>query len=843
MSGRSAYVRKEKTKVKDSRDSGDGHSDRHRDGTGVSISDFPMPMHGRPYDTEYPQSNNENSTIKSVGSDDHGLYARVRKPHVPVIEVSGIEKSSFRSVMDKKSESFRKGLSKTFGKKKKAGDLEVRPNTSTAFRSDSHELDSGDYVPPAAITQARQHETTATEGDFARPGPPQTKLPPLPPGPPLKQWLGHGRPAQPWNKLRKDVELWDSQGDTYIFLGLPNRTSARREPSFQLSSHAIESTGSPYLISLLQEGAITDGNTFGLPPSPIDSPGMRAIQPARQGYQNTPPTSDEGNSPYGNYDGQISYEICFPLPLNMSQTEALRYNVTTRNIFAMLHEASLVGLNLYQALNDLVERLDSYMRGNDYMGNVIDYVMAKGFDDVRENPSNAAAYLAWCESHLVRYEEGWREAFVHCTGMYNRLEATPEYKLVSHITKALLERKSLEVSVRVQNCEDRLKEFDFLDQWPILQANSPSRAAFQRLQKFLLQHYRGSYETWPPAIPHGHEQWLHRNLAKKLQADFGALYDYFVNRDILWDGSEERSGRKWYLVNPGDASFQADTEDLPFTDMLIAFDNTHKYPHIPHPYPLVPDTFPQRSESKENLLKSKKSTAKPQEDKMAERKAALAYTESTNIYLLGSDFVHNDLVEAFIKFEKGDRAGDNDPFAARRGRWVLIYFILQTLASVSVDTPEIRYSQDVSYHISPKLRGTPPWKGANQNVQEASHNLSHCWTIRSTWAQNENPPAIMASARRNHQISIRSAAPSVTSSEAESSLRSPTMSTASTVGKPRRSHRREHHHTNNNEHQPAQHSTYASHGKGDEWPIKEEGYDLTRPQKEFIIKDFDDYQF
>ena len=226
---------------------------------------------------------------------------------------------------------------------------------------------------------------------------------------------------------------------------------------------------------------------------------------------------------------------------------------------------------------------------------------------------------------------------------------------------------------------------------------------------------------------------------------------------------------------------------------------------------------------------------------MAERKAALAYTESTNIYLLGSDFIHNDLVEAFIKFEKSDRAADNDPAGARRGRWVLIYFVLQTLASISVDTPSVRYSQNVSYHISPKLRGTPPWKGANQHVEEASHVGSHCWTIRSTWAQNDIPPALFGSARRNpqHQISIRSAAPSVASSDAEGSLRSPTMSTASTVGKTRRSHRKDHH---NNEYQLAQRTNYGLHDNFDTWPmpaepIKEE-FGLPRPQQ-LEIKDFD----
>ena len=573
-----------------------------------------------------------------------------------------------------------------------------------------------------------------------------------------------------------------------------------------------------------------------MPPSPVSSPDMRSVQPARQGNQHTPPQS-EGTSGYDVYDGQISYEIFFPSPINLSQTETLRHNATTRNVFALLYQASIVGLNLYQALTDLQDRLQKYMPEEfDATNVIIEYMNAKGFDDVRENPSMAVALLAYSETQGALWDEGWREAFVHCAGMYNRLEGTAEYKYITPITKALLERASLEVSVRVQSCEDRLSDFDFLDMWPQLQSNSPSRAAFQRLQKFFVQYYRGSYESWPPAAPHGYDQWLHRNLAQKLQADFGALYDYFVNRDIVWDGSEERSGRKWNLVHPGDASFQADTTDLPFTDIVVAFDNLHKYPHIPHPYPLVPDSFPQRSDSKENLLKMKKN-AKPQEDKMAERKAALAYTESTNIYLLGSDFVSNDLVEAFVKFEKGDRAGDADPYAARRGRWILIYFVLQTLASVSVDTPHMRYCNEVSYHINCRLRGTPPWNKGNQNFEEASHVGSHCWTVRSTWHQQEAPQVPMA--RRHPQLSLRSGIPSSASSDTGGSVRSPTMTstTASTMGsKTRRSHRKDNHEAGlYNSHTPVGNNV-------DEWPIKEETY-TRKPQKEFLIKDFDEYEF
>jgi hypothetical protein len=829
MSGRSAYVRKEKTKVKDG---GSGHESNSERGT--SISDFPMPMHTRAFEAEHAYRHNiEISTIKSSGSDDLA-YARVRKPHLPVLDVSGIEKSSFRSMMDKKSESVRKGLVKTFGKKKKRGDSDGRPPTSATIRPESHELDSGDYIPPASVFKARQQQVN--EPEFSRPGPPQTKLPAIPQGPQLKRWVGAGRPPQPWNKLRKDPELWDPNGDTLIFFGHETHQSSRPPPSFRLSSHILEATESRFLITLLREGSTDEGNAFGMPPSPISSPGMRSIQPARQGgHHHTPPISESSTNGYDAYDGQISYEIYFPAPINQSKIDTLRHQVTTRNVFALLSQASLVGLNLYQALFDLHERLEVYMPPEtDAAGMIIDYIVTKGLDDVRENPAMATAILAWSESPAVRWEEGWREAYVHCAGMYNRLDTTPDYRYVTPITRALLERASLEVHVRVQSCEDRLSDFDFLDMWPPLQPGNPlSRTAFERLRKFLLQHYRDSYASWPPSAPHGHEQWLTRNLAQKLQKDFSALYDFFVNREISWDCSEERSGRKWNLVNAGDKSFQADTVDLPFTDIVIAFDNLHKYPHIPHPYPLVPDLLPQRSDSKENLVKTKK-LVKPQEDKMAERKAALAYTESTNIYLLGSDFVNNDLVDAFVKFEKGDRAGDADPYAARRGRWVLIYGILQTLASVSVDTPNIRYFDDVSYHLNPRLRGTPPWKGANQNVQEASHIGSHCWTIRTTWQQHEPPPVIMG--RRKPQLSIRSAAASVTSSDAESSVRSPTVANMST--KSRRSHRKDQ--------EVGQYTGYAPGvDKVDEWPIKEERLDFAHrgQTKEFIIKDFDDYNF
>src|ERR1700722_6514510 len=102
MSGRSAYVRKQVQKTK-TKDGDDRHS--HEDGRrhpDPLLESFPMPV-GRQNDYNYDPSRKETKSVRSTSSDDMA-YARVRKPPVPVIDVSGIEKSSFRELMDKKSE-------------------------------------------------------------------------------------------------------------------------------------------------------------------------------------------------------------------------------------------------------------------------------------------------------------------------------------------------------------------------------------------------------------------------------------------------------------------------------------------------------------------------------------------------------------------------------------------------------------------------------------------------------------------------------------------------------------------------------------------------------------------
>ena len=782
------------------------------------------PQYGHPYSPPMQQQQQQQQQLhhhhhpQQFGHDEY-TYGLPRRPTLQTEDVSGIEKSGLRNILDKRSDEVRKGIAKTFAfsKKKDKDDARRysldRPESATTVKPNfyPYDQDAGydNFSPPLpgqhqdfSPTSPRQYPFEQLQSPHRLPGqqqqrhgpdqpwqqhqqqqqqqqvpidawetasslgpPPTAKLPPLPPSAtsnmPIKRWIGSGRPVARWNKLRKDPELWDPNGDVLIFLGHRGQTP-RPPPSFRLSSHIIEATESRYLITLLREGS--NEEDMQMPPSPAGGrpagfPDMRAggyggAQGPQlgsgfgRGGQPTPPVSEDAS--LGEADGQISYEMYFPTPANLTKLEHLRHQLTTRNVFALLYHASLVGLSLFQALSDLQARLDSYMPPeSDIVGQIINYLSARGIDDVRSEPGSAVSLLAWAESPNVRWEEGWREFLVHCAGMHRDVEKSAEFRHTTPITRALLERAWLETQLRVQAAEERLMSFTYNDMWL---GEEPKRgdvrsaaAAAQRLQKMLVGYYTRVYGSWPPSSrqkpkkasspnssdgDEGDDLWLTRTVAMHLQRDFGALYDYLVNRDIVWDGSEARSGRKWELVSEGgNRAFEADTPDVPMTDILVTFDNKQRFPHIPHPFPLVPDSMaPGASRGA-----------------AVERRVHLAYRESTNIYDLGSDFTHSDLLEALAKFEKSDHPGEVDPAVARRGRWVLLYGVLQTLASVAVDAPNMRYKDGVAYHLGPRLRGTriPPWsgRGGDKGMGEDSHEVSHCWVVPATWSSGNGPSA------------------------------------------------------------------------------------------------------
>ncbi|KAH7140120.1 hypothetical protein B0J13DRAFT_61496 [Dactylonectria estremocensis] len=839
MSGRSAIARKKKTELRPRNGSSHGRPASATSSNQDDIPDFPLPpmptgamgptspqyvnfqgpMVAQMMDPRYAAQGWGNNMAMHGGAgqpmvmmpdprymvqpgppvDSRVYSSRGRVPPMKADEVSNIEKSGLRSMLDKRSDDVRKGLAKTFAFRKKDREDEVpgarrgsveRPPSAATVRPGTvmgHDDDQSydKYLLPIQTAQPPmpyqyQHQPLPSPPSPQNPWdtnpigpPPTTKLPPIPqpttpttPTPTIRRWVGAGRPVARWNKLRKDPELWDPNGDVLIFLSRRGQ-SPRQPPSLRLSSHIIEATESRLLVTMLREGS-TEEDIY-LPPSP--APYGSHLGLGRDGPL-TPPISEEA-SLRDELEGQISYEMYFPPPTNLNRADQLRHQITTRNVFAVLYHASLVGMSLYQALCDLHTRLDNYMPpDNDNVAQIVKYLSVRGIDDVRSDPATAVSLLAWAESPDVRWEDGWRESFVHCAGMDGELERCPDFKHTTPIARALLERATLETQLRVQAAEERLSDFSYGDMWAAAgaAANGPARGAADRLQEMLQSHYTKTYGSWPPAPlasprPNSsresdgdaaEESWLNRTVAMTLQRDFGALYDYLVDRDIVWDVSEARSGRKWMMASEsGNMAFDADAPDAPMTDMLIEFDNKLRFPHIPHPHPLIPESIPPSAvaASREGggLFKYGKRPEPAGAGSRAgamERRVQLAYTESTNIYALGSDFVQSDLVDAFVRFEKGDRVGEVDPAAARRGRWVLLYGVLQTLASVSVDDARVRYSEGVAYHLGPRLKGTriPPWKrggrqrsGSGSNgMGSAAHERSHCWTAPQTWGSSSS---------------------------------------------------------------------------------------------------------
>ncbi|KAI1319646.1 hypothetical protein F5Y16DRAFT_96067 [Xylariaceae sp. FL0255] len=794
MSGRSAYVRKKITEPNTSDNATQPARRRAQSsGNGLSGDNGSLKDHMLPQGTGYGTTNarflkfsglsqeNESNDRDNAGSDKSGsdeggrrgsfpqhqgpmpdyAYARARRPVLRTEDVSGIERSDFRSTVDKTSDGIRKGITKAFTlglKKKKTADLpDERAPPAATIRP---QYDYDDFA-MSEVSTPSQKTPPVRDGDGQKCTlpPPSAKLPPLPTtstAPPMKRWLGSQRPVQKWNKLRKDPELWDPNGDVLIYFGRKDQPR-RPNPSFRLSSHIIEATESRFLINMLGEGSTEDvyGNPISLATSFVGLPPLKR----NGGYsQATPLVSDD--TALAEADGQISYEMYFPTPVTLNKHDAHLHAITTRNVFALLYHASLVGLSLFQALSNLLDRLDSYMEPNsDNVGLILNYLCARGIDDARNDAETAVSMLAWSELPEVRWEEGWREAFLHCAGMYSQLEACTDFKQLTPVTRALLERACLEKQLRVQAAEERLAAFTFEDMWLAESSNTTnsSKGAAERLQQFLVSQYAQTYGSWPPAengasSTDGEDMWLTRTVAQTLQKDFGVLYDYLVNRDIIWDESETRSSRKWIMVSEsGDKSFNADTTDLLLTDMLIEYDNRMRFPHIPHPYPLIPDSIPpsgQSTPTTEGRDKAKKDAkSKPQaNDRNLEQRVHLAYTEATNVYALGTAFAQSDLVEKFTRFEKSDHIGLVDPFCARRGRWVVIYAVLQTLASVSVDAPGVRYKEGVAYHLSPRLKGAriPPWKGVQSPMAEATHELSHCWLASRSWGSSTSASSVLA---------------------------------------------------------------------------------------------------
>ncbi|KAF5022550.1 hypothetical protein F66182_5383 [Fusarium sp. NRRL 66182] len=698
---------------------------------------------------------------QSPSQTDDWVHSRSRTYTLPD-ELSTIEKSGLRTMIDKRSDDVRKSIARTFTFRKKEREEEPTRQGSISIRIQSseetpqpgiispdqdrgREAQSVAQIGPAlaatASSTASQHPASPlpspqTAWSIPPVGPPPTaKLPPIPQTAPaatpqIKCWVGGGRPVAKWNKLRKDPELWDPSGDVLIYLG----RKGQHLPTLRLSSKIIEATKSRYLMTLLHDGSLGD-----YLPSPPSSTGESYGMKPGHGFQDvplTPPASQRTS--IGDMEGQVLYEIHLPPPQNIKSLDQLRHQITTRNFFAVLCDASLVGLSLHEALSDLHVRLDSYMPpNNDNVSQLVHYIFNRGLQDVRDSPSTAASLLAWADGPDVRWEAGWRECFTHCAGMYDGAQKYNDFQHITPVTRRLLQKASLEMQGRVQAAQMRLAGFNYQDVWMLARESSPQREAADMLREMLLEHFEDIYGSWPPSPlvqsssrsgwstgATESDTWLTRTLVMRLQKDFGALYDHLVDRDIVWDTTEAQPGRKLTMVSKTrNKAFDADAAGVQMAEMLLAFDSKYGFPPIPHPYPLLPGLGKDKMKETPSSLK---------------RTLHRAHARTIDVDRLGNEFATNKLVEAFERF---DKAQEMDQAMARQSHWVLLYGIMQSLASLSVDDERVQYSDQVEYHLSPRLERTraPPWKREMGGCMgTGAHERSYCWAAEAKWEAAEN---------------------------------------------------------------------------------------------------------
>ena len=246
--------------------------------------------------------------------------------------------------------------------------------------------------------------------------------------------------------------------------------------------------------------------------------------------------------------------------------------------------------------------------------------------------------------------------------MYEQVNNVQESADISLPTKAHLDRAHLELQVRVQEAEGSLSTFYFDDAHYAQEDMSPTvRWASDRFRKFLKQYYEKQYQSWP--IRRGrHGLWLDRIVINRLHEDFGALYEYIVDRQVRWNDSDESEDRKkkTLLKSLNSLNFGLDGEDVRMLGVFRNIDCRLNGSHIPHPYPLLPTSVPAPPPMKTSVFRGKK------KDKIRESRIAHAYAEASNAFQLSREYVKNGLVEAFIQFERMDQPGEVDPREARR---------------------------------------------------------------------------------------------------------------------------------------------------------------------------------
>lgn len=151
------------------------------------------------------------------------------------------------------------------------------------------------------------------------------------------------------------------------------------------------------------------------------------------------PYSDAGSTEesYFGASPPKNYHLYIPPPATVEREEAFLYHTATRNFFAWIFRKSLVGNNLGGALVGLFNSMNQFRSaGEDNVQAIMDYMDEEGYADMRNHPDHALALLFFAEQ--FHFRDLWIDAFAHCTGMNEKLIASPGFEVSQYVCRSSL---------------------------------------------------------------------------------------------------------------------------------------------------------------------------------------------------------------------------------------------------------------------------------------------------------------------------------------------------------------------------------------------------------------------
>lgn len=591
-------------------------------------------------------------------------------------------------------------------------------------------------------------------------------------------------------------ELWDDQGDTFVYL-FPQNTG--KAPSFKVDSSIF--AASPSLTYLAQgSDPSTQARIRSVQAPQINIPDQVSQEP----YSNAGQAEEDddlnsmGTRGYnGDYlveDTPQELHLYLPVPFDgdVSQGSAALLDedvdmlILFRNLFAFLIGQSLIStprfptvFSIFMEIAGLLGRfefsnLDGSSFGETATTSFGCYCDELRLIDVRKSREKTIEAIVLGER--MKYTPLYNEGFTHAVGKLDDIKhlKSPKYALISSITQKRMERGWIDLENRLKTVRGKLEDFEFPSLFSgIANSNVASEAKVVRFKNWkaaclmfrraIMSYYRARFGSWPPKANskknNFEESGLNRLVLMELYRDLSDLYDMLVDRKALTTRTIDMT----MLEFEGEAADAHESMQRAMRQVMSEYDRSTPpvQPPVPFDTPLMPNIHSIRR--------------KLDPKKEAKERTKRLSTGEVNELLVGS-YNHSSMkptpfLEYFMQFERRAAQGKNcdEIIDNRCGQWLFMYAVIQSLPMVVVNAADLRFSDGVEYFVCVPPRGGSPWckddskaarswfgvAGGSGVVNlpsdivahgvEGIYRRSHCWQVAAKWADDQqmSSPAML----------------------------------------------------------------------------------------------------